>query len=245
MIFAVISDIHANLEALTAVLVRCGKEQVEKIYCLGDIIGYGPNPRECLLLVQRNCQRIVRGNHDHMVSEIEEHAQFIQSEALISLRYARKLLPANDQILLSNLPFMQSFDDFTLAHSNIFYPELWTYALHPADYQSQLSYLKTRIGVIGHTHKPFAYSSIEGELDFDYETGWQKIDPKQNYIFNAGSVGQPRNGLAAASVLIFNYIPPDISYRFILVPYKIDTTAQKIIAAGLPNRLAERLYAAI
>ncbi len=241
---AIISDIHANLEALEAVLAEIKKLGIHEIYCLGDIIGYGPNPRECIDLVMQHCQVCILGNHDQAALFDPEGFNAGAERAIF---WTRSMLESGDAAnnerrweYLGELPRMRREPDFLFVHGSARNP-LNEYVF-PEDIYNQRK-MERIFGLVdkycfqGHTHIPgvfrddYSFQSPE-EIGHGFECGEQKI------LVNVGSVGQPRDGNNKASFVVID----ERSVKFHRVPYDFEKTIAKITAISeLDNFLGERL----
>lgn len=242
MRYAIISDIHGNLEALQSVLTLIKSEDIDKIFCLGDIVGYGPHPNECLDLVRRHCEIIITGNHDFACIESAE-LYYFNTYAKNAIEWTVDKLSRENLDYLKTLPFDAKVDDIYLVHSNPTDPRSWDYVLYIDDAIDNFPSFAENICFIGHSHQPeiFILNSAGDHSKYNY-----KHEPKINleqdsrYIINVGSVGQPRDGNpdAAFGILDLNYH----TYELKRVRYNIETTFQEMMAAKLPQFLADRLF---
>ena len=241
---AIISDIHGNLEALDAVLADIKSQNIDEIYCLGDIVGYGPNPRECIDLVRDRSEVCLLGNHDQ--GALFDPVGFNQG-AERAIFWTRKTLESgNSQSVesrwefLGELPRVHKDGDFLYVHGSARNP-LNEYVF-PEDIYNQrkmesIFALVPKYCFQGHTHIPGVFSEdlnffAPEEIDFKYEL----TDTKA--LINVGSVGQPRNGDNRASYIVLN--PPTIEFR--RVDYDFEQTAGKIYdIPDLDNFLGDRL----
>lgn len=233
MSIAIISDIHANLEALEAVLKSIKQYDVESIYCLGDVVGYGPNPNECVDLVRENCTSVLIGNHDHAAigkTDIEYFNQYAKAAAY----WTREHLSDDNKAYLAKLPFSHQNDDMIMVHASPTNPEHWYYILNPYDAQVEMQSFNQRLCFIGHSHVPIIYSEND-----TIKSSFLRFEEEQKYIVNVGSVGQPRDGNHKSCYALYH--PDSHSMDFIRLEYELQKTYSKIIKAGLPPFLAERL----
>lgn len=228
MKYAVISDIHSNLEALTTVLKEIGKKHVDEIICLGDIVGYGTNPDEVVELVRQEVKYSVRGNHDDALFS-DETFSVINSYAKSAITYNAELISDKNKDWLQNLPLTHKLDKVLMAHACASDPQSWKYVFTHDDAEIELSSFQERICLIGHTHVPMIFKNAA-------QTGYSKI----RELINVGSVGQPRDGDNRASYGIID--TKNFTYANFRVEYDFRTAADKIIAAGLPPFLGERLH---
>ncbi len=240
MRLAIISDIHSNLEALQAVLSEIKKEQVDKIVCLGDIVGYGPNPNECTDIVRENCEHIVIGNHDFACLNRTE-LFFFNRFAKEAIHWTLSQMSEEKLEFLSQLPFEFAWDHIRLVHANPYLPESWDYILSIDDAIFYFSKFKEQFCFIGHSHQPIVYMEDSDQKYFFSEDREIKINPAFRYIINVGSVGQPRDNNPAAAFGILDTATG--VFELFRVAYDVEKTQQKMLAAGLPEFLADRLLA--
>lgn len=230
MRYAVISDIHSNLEALLTVLRDIQTRHVDDVICLGDVIGYGANPDEVVELVRNEVKYTVRGNHDDALHDRATYSA-INRYAQAAIDYSRGVLSQQSSEWLKNLPLTQKLDDVLLVHSSPSEPQEWKYVLSEDDALVELSSFDERICLIGHTHVPVIFKREAGESSEEGKTVRELI--------NVGSVGQPRDGDSRASYGIID--TSDCTYENFRLEYDCRLAGNKIIAAGLPPFLAERL----
>jgi len=234
--FAIIGDIHSNLEALNAVLEDARSQQVTDFVCVGDIVGYNANPCECLEIVRGLGGPVVRGNHDHYCSHDEVLEDF-QPLAANVIAWTRRQLSDEQSQWLSALPLSRIVSGFTLVHSTLDMPDRWGYVFDLLDAEAHFTYQTTTVCFHGHTHVPVIFEKRSEVIRT--ETSHQKVAFGTKYFVNGGSVGQPRDGDPRSSYVI--YVPKLKEIRFRRVPYDVQTAADKVRHAGLPERLAQRL----
>ncbi|MEK7449186.1 MAG: metallophosphoesterase [Planctomycetota bacterium] len=238
MRYVIFGDIHGNLEALTAVLEQAREEKPDQYICVGDIVGYGANPAECLEETRKLNPVMVAGNHDFAAAGIL-NTSFFNPYALDSINWTIKQLNADDLNFLRRLKLLQKInEDVTVVHSNLFAPELFEYIQTSYDVQLGLSYLSTPVCFIGHSHVPVGFSLTRGTLSFITDTTI-KIAPGSKIIINIGSVGQPRDENPQATYAVYD--TEENLVRLKRVDYDVNRAARKIIQAGLPVILADRL----
>ena len=241
MRIAVISDLHSNLEALTAVLDNIDSLEVDSTICLGDIVGYNADPDRCIGLVQERDIQCILGNHDSRVCGFEEPDDFNSAARRVVL-WTRENLSADNLNFLRGLPRKLSFDDGALAiHGWV--DDTDRYILTPGDAQANfelLTYepLPYRLCFFGHTHIQIAYSITENTV-LSHKEERLKLGEETRYIINPGSVGQPRDFDTRAAFLIYDTEAGEV--RFYKTNYDIDGCYRKVINAGLPESFAERL----
>jgi putative phosphoesterase len=225
MRYAVISDIHSNFEALTKVMEDIRKKRVDEIICLGDVVGYGANPDEVAEIVRAEVKYIVRGNHDDAVHDNETYSM-VNPYARAAIDYTREVLSAENSDWLKNLPLTHKIKDVLFVHSSPSDPHDWKYVISEADARVELSSFEEKICLIGHTHVPVIFRRKLG-------------DSGVRELINVGSVGQPRDGDSRSSYGIVD--TDDLTYENFRIEYDCRMAGNKIIAAGLPPFLAERL----
>ena len=236
MRFAVFGDIHANLEALRAVLADAEAHEVTNYVCLGDIVGYNANPHECVELIQELGCPVVKGNHDEQAST-ESGLENFNPLAEEAINWTREHLTEADKQWLRDLRFVRQVRDFTIVHATLDTPHKWGYVFNQLDAAGSLSYQHTNLCFYGHTHVPRAYvkdSTVKG-----LPLTKLILEPNKKYFINAGSVGQPRDGDWHASYCIYSPLEHLVELR--RIEYDINTAQDKIVDAGLPQRLADRL----
>lgn len=237
MKIAVISDIHSNLEALKTALSFLQTQNISHIICLGDVVGYGPRPNECIESVKKYCTQCLMGNHDHAVLGLTDIYYFNQYAKETVLWTQRKLSVYNKGFL-ENLSFTYETDEALFVHSTPVDPEEWHYIFSEYEARQNLNQIPHRLVFVGHSHIPvvFSYnkgSFVESRIQLDLE--------KDRYIINVGSIGQPRDGDPRSCFVIYDDQQKSIEY--IRLEYPVKKTYQEIIDNKLPPFLAMRLLA--
>jgi len=230
MRLAIISDIHSNLEALTEALTIISAKKIDDIICLGDTLGYGANPRECLSLVQSVTGHILRGNHDEASVDISK-TEYFNRYARFAAEWTHKQLTPEEMEFIKRLPSSIELYGLLFTHSSPFEPDEWHYIVSYDDAKINFPLFSAPVCFIGHSHLPGIY--CEDRITRD-------IVPGKKYIINVGSVGQPRDNDPRLSFGLFD--TETLKYENIRAEYDIDSAAEKIIKAGLPKSLALRLY---
>lgn len=245
MIFAVLSDIHANLEALRAVLAEVDRRAVDQVLCLGDVVGYNADPDQCMRLVLDRCATVIRGNHDKAAVGLMDLQWFNPVAREAALWTARALRPDmrerlrdlragprdagegvlichgspcdEDEYVLPGLAVEQAFRCLDESHGGI------------------------RVCLHGHTHRPLAAFRTSGKPAIRVLQRFDRVDlePKAVSLLNPGSVGQPRDGNTMASFGILD--TGRMTFTVVRVSYAVGETQRKVLAAGLPPGLARRL----
>lgn len=236
MRFAIFSDVHANLEALEAVLADACERRCTDFVCLGDVVGYNASPRECLQRVRELDCPVVKGNHDEeaILSASSERFNELAEDAI---QWTRDQLTDQDKEWLRNLPLQKRVHDFTIVHATLDTPGQWGYVFSNLDAAASFTYQRTTICFFGHTHVPMVFVRDQGVHHQRAEH--VRIEPTKKYLINAGGVGQPRDGNWRAAYCIYDV--ENHLIELLRVKYDIATAQKKIAKAGLPQLLAERL----
>lgn len=236
--FAVISDIHSNLEALTAVLKDIHERNVDEIICLGDIVGYGPNPNECLELIRSNCSVCIKGNHDAATLESEISDTF-NVYARLAIDYTRERLNDENLSFLESLPLIETRNNDTFVHSSPYYPDNWLYVFSEYDAMLGFASFDEDCCYIGHSHIPKVFVENTEKHIFERNEIEVHFEDDNRYIINSGSVGQPRDGDSRAA---YGFIDSGSKvYQLIRVDYDYLTTQEKMRMNSLPEFLINRL----
>jgi len=236
--FAFVSDIHANIDALEAVFADIDSQGADKIFCLGDIVGYGAAPAECLELVQSRCSVTVMGNHDQMASD---NGIILALERVSApIRYAREKLSKEQIKWLKDLPMVAEKDGFGLVHSSLHEPHEFAYVLWKDDARLHFQHQKTPFSFIGHSHSPLIAIQDQNGITLDVPgVASIKLDPNLRSVINVGSVGQPRDNYPRAC---YGFLETEsLTFSWRRVPYDIKRAQDRIKEAGLPWDNAARL----
>jgi diadenosine tetraphosphatase ApaH/serine/threonine PP2A family protein phosphatase len=205
--------------------------------CLGDIVGYAANPVECLETVRQMGCPVVRGNHDEGASS-ESNLEELNPLAQTALLWTREQLTTDQRKWLADLKLVRQVRDFTIVHATLDSPGSWGYVTNRFDAMASFSYQFTQVCFYGHTHVPRIFEKDDSvRASRGNEVQFQR---GVKYFVNVGSVGQPRDGDWRSAYAIYDAQAQTVGIR--RLEYDIDTTADKIRAAGLPALLAERLY---
>ena len=229
MKFALISDIHANLQALESALAAIDAEGADAIYCMGDVVGYGADPGPCIDLIRDRCDGVVMGNHDLAVAD-GTNIGWLPPDGQIAAEYQRGVLSDDQRIWLKSLPYTLSTDAISCVHASPMEPDKWIRIESFFLAQAQFDYFDSNVCFVGHTHLPAILADRLGVL---------RVRPGHRYLINVGSVGQPRDGDSRASVGFFD--SDAFAYRLERIPYNVDQACERILTAKLPSSLARRL----
>ena len=236
MRYGIFGDIHGNFEALEAVLVDMQDQGVTHPLCLGDVVGYGADPVACLDWVQQlNCP-LIKGNHDEEASS-DRGLDHFSERAAIAMHWTREQLSPEQKKFLHDLRYRRQMDSFILVHASLDSPGQWGYINNELEASASFNYQTDQLCFIGHTHVPKYF--VKNAKVVEETLSQLSLEPKCKYLVNVGSVGQPRDGDWRASYAIYDEDSRMIELR--RVPYDVATTQAKIIAAGLPRTLADRL----
>ena len=237
MRIGIISDIHSNLEALRSVLADLKEKSVDRLVCLGDVVGYGPQPNACVELVQDFADDAVLGNHDAGAIGKTPVQQF-NPYARIAIQWTREVLTPENYRFLSELPMMVILDDGTFVHASPGHPEEWEYLTECHGAKPEFDAFRTHLCFIGHSHVPVAFCREKNRV-WRVRDQQLLIQEEIRYIINAGSVGQPRDGDPRACYGIYD--TRTAQFEYFRVPYDITRTQMEMREAGLPDFLIRRL----
>ncbi len=237
MKYAVLADIHGNREALEAVLEAVQGRGAERYLCLGDLVGYGPDPEWCIQTLQELGAATVRGNHDAAVTDPRQLKK-LNDNARAAILWTAPRLPPGDLEYLRGLPLVGEEAGAVLFHGTLTDPASWKYVFTPEDARPSLGRLEGDLGFFGHSHRPGFFRLRGGEVIFS-PGGKIRPAPGERVLVNPGSVGQPRDRDRRASFAVYDRETGSI--EIVRVEYPVKRTQKKIRAAGLPAWLAERL----
>jgi len=240
MRIAVFSDIHSNQEALEAVLENAFRQAVDRFVCLGDVVGYGASPNECIELLRSlpDCPCLL-GNHDAAVLGIPNN---MNQDARRVINWTREILTKTSLWFLQEMEDIVKWDNISFCHSNPYKPRSWYYVSEKSYITSSFARSKAKILFVGHTHVPVAITRKNFFCIYIRAPRHSMVVPAaelNRQIFNTGSVGQPRDGDPRASYLIYDTRKKVI--EFYRVDYNFELAGEKILAAGLPEAYARRL----
>jgi diadenosine tetraphosphatase ApaH/serine/threonine PP2A family protein phosphatase len=237
---AIVSDVHANLPALETCLRHAATGgAIDGVWCLGDIVGYGPHPNECIARLQQHDAVVVAGNHDLAACGKMGTEEFNEAAARAA-QWTAERLSSDARTYLSDLPLVERVGDFTLVHGSLRWPE-WEYLLSSEQAQAQFELQETPYSLVGHSHLPFVCREeperpprlVPAPAEERVE-----LDPTR-LILNPGSVGQPRDGDPRAGYALYDDESRVVT--FVRIEYDIEATQNAMRAAGLPRWLIERL----
>lgn len=236
---AILSDIHGNREALEAVLEACDSLEPDSYLVVGDLVGYGSDPSPVIAGVQKLGAVTVRGNHDHAAFDPAED-RFFNDWAREAIVWTRERLTESERRYLHGLPLTSEVDGALLVHASPSEPSAWRYVLSAAEAGREFASFEQSVCFIGHSHVPLVIAATDGGVA-ELSDGEIAFEPGTRYIINVGSVGQPRDGDPRAAFGVFD--SEERVYRLVRVEYDAEKAFRKIIEAGLPPFLGERLLA--
>lgn len=239
MRYAIISDIHGNAEALSAVLNDISDRKVDTIICLGDVVGYYPDPEKCIELVKENADFCVAGNHDYAaIGRID--TQNFTYYAFAAMEWTKQNLSQKSKNFLKSLPLTIEKDDMFFTHSSPSNPQDWVYVFPDSEEAifEAFNSLIYRLNFIGHTHWPSIMIQQNDRIVL-HSDHLIKIDKECNYLINVGSVGQPRDFDSRSCYVIYDSGTMEITINRVAYDFKV--TQDKIRKNQLPQFLAERL----
>jgi diadenosine tetraphosphatase ApaH/serine/threonine PP2A family protein phosphatase len=238
MTILVISDIHANRTALEAVLEDAGS--FDEVWCLGDVVGYGPDPNSCVEIVRDLPDLIcLRGNHDSAVAGLAENTKF-NPTAQKALEWTERELKAGNITYIKELPTHTEMDEVTLAHGSPRDP-VWEYIMDPYTATANFDFFSTPYCLVGHSHIPFLYVYQNEEELADkrvLELG-EAVELPSRSLLNPGSVGQPRDNDPRASYALFE--PEKRTWIPHRVAYDVEAVQTRMKEAGLPLTYIQRI----
>jgi len=239
--YGIIADVHSNIEALRAVLSILKGQKIDKFLCVGDIVGYGASPNECVEEVKKLNGEVVLGNHEWGVLHPEILPLF-NPMARQAIEWTKRELFRENIDYLSHLEVSKENELFSMVHSSLYEPTRWHYIFSPEEAELNFSQMKRKVCFFAHSHQAVIYSKYQGDRCKGFafpEGGKMGIEENHRYLINPGGVGQPRDGNPQASFAIYDTQSKTVQIR--RCGYDIDKAKEKILRAGLPPFLAERL----
>jgi predicted phosphodiesterase len=235
---AVISDVHANWHALEAVLADVEREEPDELWCLGDLVGYGPRPNPCCAAVERRASTCLAGNHDLGVLGTIDLAEFA-GDAVTAARWTRSVLAEGSRRFLETREPQGRCDGVELFHASPRDP-VWEYVLSAEAAAAAFELTRSQVVLVGHSHVPLAISLTGGVLDGGLAPGGaETMLDSGRWLLNPGSVGQPRDGDPRAAWLLLDLGEGRAEHR--RVEYEVSLTQEEIRDRRLPDALAQRL----
>lgn len=236
MRYAVIADIHSNLQALQAVLDDIEEMGADRMFCVGDVVGYGADPAECVGILREIEPTIVAGNHDWAVTG-RSNIEYFNADAHDSVLWTREQLTQEDIDYLDGMSLVETVGDIVLVHSSTMAPEHFDYIRTLYDVQLTFEHLAGEIAFVGHSHVPVMFTETNPPECFLLSE--YKLVPGLRTVVNVGSIGQPRDLDSRACYAIYDSDEQTVYMR--RVEYDVITAAERITAAGLPPTNAARI----
>jgi predicted phosphodiesterase len=240
MIYGIISDIHANLEALTVAINYLIEQGVSEIFCCGDIVGYGPDPSGCISFLKRYNFKSVHGNHDRAILT-DSIGIYFNEDALVALNIQKFIVSSKDIEFLKRLPFAITENNFLITHSFLNKKDPFKYVLDRDTAKEDMELAKKQILFIGHSHIPSCFTFEDKNIQYsDAFNGLEiLIERDKKYLVNVGSIGQPRDGNPRLSLCIYDVDKNKI--RIVRLTYPVNLTMQKMKEKEFPKNLYNRL----
>ncbi len=237
MSIAVFSDVHSNLEALTAVLNEIRKQAPDRVLFLGDAVGYGPDPNVCVERIFDAADVVIMGNHDAGVVDETDISNF-NPLAKESLLWTRSVLTEENRKRLLSMTMTVREDELFLVHASPQTPTVWDYIIDEDGAAEQFDFFDAPICLYGHTHRPMAFEKDRKKVTVTQER-LLTFHENFRYIVNVGSVGQPRDGDPDAAYVLYDRREKSLSFH--RVQYNFRITQEKMRAAHMPSFLINRL----
>ncbi|MFH0877147.1 MAG: metallophosphoesterase family protein [Candidatus Omnitrophota bacterium] len=237
MRYVVFSDVHSNLQAFEAALETIQHSEIDRFVFVGDIVGYGANPRECISLLRGLNSLCVAGNHDWVVADRLE-IEYFNAAAKEAALWTKEHIAAADRVFLSGMTLTAEENEFCIVHGTLDCPEEFDYMLDGTRAAKTFALFKKKICFVGHSHWPGVFVEEKDKMSYE-EPVKLSLEADWRYIVNVGSIGQPRNGDPRACFCIYDDQAGALEFK--RLDYDIALAQKKILAAGLPRSLAERL----
>ena len=241
MKYGILGDIHGNLSALEAALAELAKLKVDRLISVGDVVGYGAAPSECIQAVREAGAVVVMGNHDAACVDLIDITYF-NNYARQAVQWTKSVLSAEDRVWLAGLPLTVHLEHCSVAHGTLHRPELFDYIQSPRDADPSLDEMPLPVCFVGHTHVPVALLRLRDDPTRTAYTVEPEVDVEEalRSLINVGSVGQPRDEDPRAAYAVYD--SQEGRVRIHRVAYDIEREAERIRSVGLPAMLADRLF---
>ncbi|MCF7898233.1 MAG: metallophosphatase family protein [Candidatus Omnitrophica bacterium] len=238
MRYGIFSDIHSNLEAFSEAVNYFNGRKIDRFICLGDIVGYGPDPQQCLEVVKKLKSKTIAGNHD-WATVGKFNLNYFNWCAQKALSWTQKKINEKGWKYLHGLPLIYKKNNFYCVHGSLDKPKNFNYTITPSQVQLNFSLLDARLCFIGHSHITEVFCLNKGQIKH-LRKEKINIEKDKKYIINVGSIGQPRDGDPRLSLCVYDTDKQLLTFK--RIEYNIKKTADKIIKKKLPEFLAKRLY---
>jgi predicted phosphodiesterase len=238
MRYGIFSDIHSNLEAFDAVIEAYKKEAIGRYLCVGDVVGYAANPRECIEKAKGLAMITIAGNHDWAAVDLFAF-EYFNPAAKEAILWTRHKLNSQERLYLESLRLLYKNEDLTLVHGTLDNPQDFNYMIDYYSAEQTFGLQETNICFVGHSHVAGIFiKDKNGNIDYRQDDNIE-LKPEDKYIVNVGSIGQPRDGDPRAAYCIYDTDKKTVHTK--RIKYDIETARQKIFDAGLPRVLGDRL----
>ena len=232
-----LSDVHANLQALEAVLAALAEHRPEKLWVTGDTVGYGADPSEVIALLRERDALLVQGNHDRAVAT-GEGLELFNDRAATAAQMHAEWLSGEDRDLLGGLPQVEAVEGFTLCHGSLRDP-MWEYVTSATAATASLARARTPFACHGHTHVPALFKAEPGGMKAIRPKAGTRYELGTTSLVNPGSVGQPHDGARRAAYAVLDTAAGTATFH--RASYDVDEAGRRIRARGLPEIFADRL----
>ncbi len=241
MRYGIFSDIHSNLEAFQQAIDHFKAQSIDRLICLGDVVGYGANPAECLKLLEKITPYVIAGNHEWAVTgKLEPEA--LNWHAKEAILWTSRRINKHNWKYLRSLPLTYQEDDFYCVHGSLNEPEDFNYIMNSHQAQINFSRLNKQICFIGHSHIAEAFCLDRGQIHY-LQKKMINLEKNKKYTINVGSIGQPRDRDPRLSLCLYDSKKKSLEFK--RIRYNTRAAADKIAKSGLPQFLAQRLYVGI
>lgn len=238
MRYGIFGDVHSNIEAFEAVIGAYKKEKIDKYICVGDVVGYGVNPEECIDKIISLGAFVCAGNHDWAAVNLLS-LDYFNPDAAAAIAWTRKNLNTRHKGFLESLKLVYKNDDLTVVHATLDHPAEFNYLTEAYMAEETFLSMETKICFVGHTHIPGIFRKGADERIYYHQDRQIFLSKENKYIVNVGSIGQPRDNNLHSCYCIFDTTEAEIEIK--RMPYDAKKTRNKIIGQGLPVFLGERL----
>jgi len=238
MRYAILGDIHSNLEAFECVLGALKDAGIDKYLCAGDVVGYGPNPQECISLLKALTPEVIAGNHDWASVNLFS-SRYFNHAASEAIHWTKNNIRAEDKEFLESLKLVYRNEHLTMVHGTLNKPQDFDYMNDGYIAEESFRILDTPICFVAHSHTPGVFIKDKEDYIVYRQEDLAKVEECNRYIINVGSVGQPRDGNPAACYCIYDTASKEISIK--RIAYNTHLVREKIIFSGLPRSLGDRL----
>lgn len=238
MRYIIFSDLHSNLEALKQFEKEISSIPFDRLICLGDIVGYGADPNPCVEWVRKNADIAVAGNHDSAVVE-KTDVSYFNEYAIAACEWTQKKMTSKNKKFLESLPMDHEEDGIYWVHASPYQPSRWHYIVNKKGAEKHFKSFDLPLSFVGHSHIPLILERTPEGIIHRHDTSVWDVEPANRYIFNDGSLGQPRDGNTQPAYILYDSDRRKVEFK--RFDYDLIPTQKKIVENGLPSYLADRL----